>query len=215
MEIIFDQSEVNVYRLIFGDKVRDYVKQKLTEASRKMLRGIMRDFYTKDKAAHSINGKIAYQAGGLDYFITQESGVAGIALDSTNTPRDGEILIGGTDYEEKRKNFETAIRKVGRNGLPNSKRKLMYFATESFLAELTEMYIDRLRHNDSLKSISLDVQTLEAFGFKVNFAQDDILDDLFLDSDGEIEKVCYSVPMNYIMMYMLPNDVPTGGALMP
>jgi hypothetical protein len=75
MSIILDQNEVNTLRQFKGDN-KAYLVQKVQEASRKMLINMRRSIYTGVKGVNSIGGASSLTAGGLDYFLRNESAVA-------------------------------------------------------------------------------------------------------------------------------------------
>jgi len=210
MAIDFDQAEVNTMKIQFNT-IWEYLKYKVGEASRRMLRGIMRDFYKASRGTTSIWGNTAYTAWGIDYFIRNESGVAWLNLGTGSWAGTWEININGADTAARRVALFDAIERIYRSGLPNLRapNNLIFFCTSSFMREIEELFYDKLVVNDTLDKIGITVSTINFLWMPVSFMVDNVLDDLETKYDWTIKKVCYSIPVNYLGMHLLANDVPT------
>lgn len=213
-----DQNEMNT-NYIFKENVKEYLKQKTLEASRKMLVNIWRSMYTGVKGVTTIGGASSYTAGGLDYFLKNESGVPGINLGTGTGAGNGEIVINGASTAAKRTAFLDAVTTVHMSPLPNIKgaNKLIFFCTTPFMREIEEMFYDKLLNLNALDKMQLEVTSIKFSGGTISFIVDEMLDDLNRyeeDAVGNpgvysIRKVGYFVPIDYAKVIVKANDVVT------
>jgi hypothetical protein len=222
MALQLDQNEVNT-NYIYKNDVKEYLKQKTNEAARRMLAGIWRSMYVGKKGVVTIGGASSYTAGGLDYFIKNESGIPGLNLGTGTGAGTGEICINGGTVAARRTAFLDAVTAVHISPLPNIKgvNKLIFFCTTTFMREVEEMFMDKLLINDSLSKIDLMVRTIQFSGGTITFIVDEMLDDINrFEPDStlnpgvyDIAKIGYFVPIDYCQLVVKANDVITKDGL--
>jgi hypothetical protein len=212
MALSLDQNEVNA-NYIFKADVKEYLKQKTQEASRKMLVNIWRSMYTGIRGTSTIGGATSVTAGGLDDFLVTVSGITAQNIGTGATgAKAGEIVVNGSTVTEKRQSFLSAVTQIHLSPLPNIKgtNKLVFLCTTPFMREIEELFYDRLLINDSLNKIDLEVKTISFSGGTVSFIVDEMLDDLNRYISGgnvDIYKKCYCVPIDYARTVVKANDV--------
>ena len=211
-----DQNEMNT-NYIFKENVKEYLRQKTLEASRKLLLNIWRSMYTGQKGITTVGWATSYTAGGLDYFVRNESGIPGVNLGTGTGAGTGEIVINGASMAAKRAAFLDAVTIVHMSPLPNIKgaNKLIFFCTTPFMREIEEMFYDKLLNVNSLDKMQLEVTTVKFSGGTITFIVDEMLDDInryekdHTNNPGvyDIRKIGFFVPIDYAKVIVKANDV--------
>ena len=220
MSIILDQNEVNTLRQFKGNN-KTYLVQKVQEASRKMLINMWRSIYTGVKWVNSIGGASSLTAGGLDWFLRNESAIPGANYGTGTGAGVGEININGASIPAKRNAFQDAVTNVFMSPLPNIKwtNKIIFFCTTTFMREIEELFYDKLIMINNLEKMELSVKTISFIGGQITFIVDEVLDDLNryekVAASGvyDIKKIGYFVPIDYCKLVFLANDVVTKDGL--
>lgn len=213
MSLNLDINEVNA-NYIYQNWTKEYLKQKSTEASRKMLLGIWRDVYFGGRGTEIVGWTTAYTAGWLDWFIRNESGIAGLNLGTGTGAGVGEININGATTLVKKTAFLDAVTAVYMSSLPNIKgpNKLMFMCTTSFMREIEELFYDKLVINDTLAKIDLEVRQISFSWGTISFMVDEMMDDMnktVAAGVASIKKTGYFVPIDYCSLVLRANNVAT------
>ena len=156
-----------------------------SDASRKIIKGIVSGFYVGKKFKTNTTGDYQYGAGGLNEFI----------------PAGAKVNIKGVDAEATKANLRTQLQKAYQSGLEGiyGANKLLAFCTTKFASEIDALYENKVIYNDSLKSVNIQIKEYMVGGFKLNMVVSNVLDyDM-----GDIA-MAYLVPIDYVFTYMLP-----------
>lgn len=164
------------------------VKKFYSDASRKIIKGIVSSFYLGKKFRTSSSGTIQYSAGGLKEF----------------TPAAAQVNIKGTDDNETKAKLRLQLQKAYQSGLKGlyGNNKLLAFCTTKFSADLDNLYENKVIYNDKLNSVDIQIKKYKVGGFELNLVCSNILDyDL-----GDVS-TCFLVPIDYVFAFMLPKGV--------
>lgn len=213
MAMNFDQNEVNS-NYIFKNDIKEYLRQKTQEASRKMMLNVWRSVYTGPKTYTSIGWAPAYSAWGLDYYIRNESGIPALNLGTGTWAGTWEICINWASYSARKDAFLEGITQIHLSPLPDIKgaNKLVLLCTTPFMREVEKMFEDKLILMDKMQNVDLQVKTVDFAWGKITFICDEMLDDLnryYNSATGayDIKKLAYSVPIDYCKVIVKANDV--------
>lgn len=164
------------------------VKQIYSDASRKIIKGIVSSFYLGKKLKTNASGEYQYSAWGLIEFI----------------PAAAKVNIKGANDDATKANLRLQLQKAYQSGLKGlyGRNKLLAFCTTKFAADLDALYENKIVYNDRLNSVNVQIKTYNVGGFELNIVCSNILDyDL-----GDVSR-CFLVPIEYCFAFMLPKGV--------
>lgn len=163
-------------------------KMLYSDASRKIIKGIVSSFYLGKKIKTNASGEYQYSAGWLTEFV----------------PAAARVNIKGTDDAETKANLRYQLQKAYQSGLKGiyGKNKLLAFCTTKFAADLDALYENKIVYNDKLNAVDVQIKSYNVWGFVLNMVVSNVLDyDLWDVSQ------CFLVPIEYTFLFMLPKWV--------
>lgn len=159
-----------------------------SDASRKIIKGIVSSFYLGKKMKTNASGEYQYSAGWLIEFV----------------PAANRVNIKGADDTATKANLRYQLQKAYQCGLKwiYGKNKLLAFCTTKFAADLDALYENKIIYNDKLNAVDVQIKSYNVWGFVLNIVVSNVLDyDL-----GDVSK-CFLVPIEYTFLFMLPKGV--------
>ena len=159
-----------------------------SDASRKIIKGIVSSFYLGKKLKTNASGEYQYSAGWLIEFV----------------PAANKVNIKGADDNATKANLRYQLQKAYQCGLKwiYWKNKLLAFCTTKFAADLDALYENKIIYNDKLNAVDVQIKSYNVWGFVLNIVVSNVLDyDL-----GDVSK-CFLVPIEYTFLFMLPKWV--------
>lgn len=159
-----------------------------SDASRKIIKGIVSSFYLGKKLKTNASGEYQYSAGWLIEFV----------------PAANKVNIKGADDNATKANLRYQLQKAYQSGLKGiyGKNKLLAFCTTKFAADLDALYENKIIYNDKLNAVDVQIKSYNVGGFVLNIVVSNVLDyDL-----GDVSK-CFLVPIEYTFLFMLPKGV--------
>lgn len=164
------------------------VKKIYSDASRKIIKGIVSSFYIGKKFRTNTSGAYQYSAGGLNDFV----------------PAANKVNIKGTNDTETKAKLRLQLQKAYQSGLNGlyGKNKLLAFCTTKFAADIEALYEPKVVYNDKLTGVHIEIKTYQVGAFTLNLVCSNVLDyDL-----GDVS-TAFLVPIEYVFAFMLPNGV--------
>lgn len=159
-----------------------------SDASRKIIKGIVSSFYLGKKMKTNASGEYQYSAWGLTEFV----------------PAANRVNIKGADDNATKANLRYQLQKAYQSGLKGlyGKNKLLAFCTTKFAADLDALYENKIIYNDKLNAVDVQIKSYNVGGFVLNIVVSNVLDyDL-----GDVSQ-CFLVPIEYTFLFMLPKGV--------
>ena len=159
-----------------------------SDASRKIIKGIVSTFYLGKKMKSNASGEYQYSAWWLIEFV----------------PAANRVNIKGADDNATKANLRYQLQKAYQSGLKGiyGKNKLLAFCTTKFAADLDALYENKIIYNDKLNAVDVEIKSYNVWGFKLNIVVSNVLDyDL-----GDVSQ-CFLVPIEYTFLFMLPKGV--------
>lgn len=181
-----DMIENNKNYLFTSNEER--VKKIYSDASRKIIKGIVSSYYIGKKFKTQTSGAWQYSAGGLLDFI----------------PKANKVNIKGANDDETKAKLRLQLQKAYQSGLQGifGKNKLLAFCTTKFASDIDALYENKVVYENKLDKVHIEIKSYRVGAFDLNLVCSNILDyDL-----GDVSE-CFLVPIEHTFLFMLPKGV--------
>lgn len=187
-DITSDMISNNRTRLFIKD-ANEMAAQVFGDASRNMLRQYGLNFFFWQKLKSNNWTYTRYGAWGLESFIQWQH----------------KVNIYNADKVVMRDNLNEQLNAIYSSWLANlfAEKKVLFYCNTAWLNSITKLYgEDAVVYNDKIEWINLGVKTVKLDGRVLYMVESSILNVAQPNTP-----TCYSVPMDYVFGYMLPNTV--------